>query len=56
MPDMVASIFKLENDRRYSAPKVAIQYMEQDTGTQWTINGGGMRRDGAPNPLTSLAV
>jgi len=43
MPDIVASLFKLENERGYFVPKIAIQYMEKDTGAQWTINCGGTR-------------
>jgi len=43
MPSLVASIFRLENDKGYLSPKIDIQYMEKDTGVQWTINCGGTR-------------
>jgi len=43
MPDVVTSIFKLENDRGLYVPKLDIKYVERDTGIQWFINCGGTR-------------
>ncbi len=43
MPDLVVSIFKLENERGYISPKISIQYIEKGLDTQWTINCGGTR-------------
>jgi hypothetical protein len=43
MPDVVASIFQLEDNKCSYLPKIAIQYIEKDTGIQWIINCGGTR-------------
>ena len=42
MPDIVISIFRLENDRGYFVPKFDIHYIEKETGIQWFINCGGI--------------
>jgi hypothetical protein len=43
MPDVVTSIFRLENDRGLLVPKFDINYIERDTDIQWFINCGGTR-------------
>ena len=43
MPDIVISIFRLENDRGFFVPKFDIHYVEKETGIQWFINCGGTR-------------
>ena len=43
MPDVVTSIFCLENDWGLYIPKFDILYVEKDTGTKWLINCGGTR-------------
>ncbi len=43
MPDVVISVFRFENDRGLSVPKLDIQYIEKETGIQWVINCGGTR-------------
>lgn len=43
MPDVVTSIFRLENDRGFFVPKFDIKYIEKDTDIQWIINCGGTR-------------
>lgn len=43
MPDIIASIFKFENHKGCFVPRIGIQYLEEDTGAQWTINCGGTR-------------
>ena len=43
MPDILASIFELENARGFFVPKFDIYYVEEDTGRQWYINCGGLR-------------
>lgn len=43
MPDVVISVFKFENNKGYFVPKIELQYLEKDTGVQWTINCGGTR-------------
>jgi hypothetical protein len=43
MPDVVTSIFRVENDRGLFIPKFDILYVERDTGIQWFINCGGTR-------------
>ena len=43
MPDIVLSIFRLENDRGYFVPEFDIHYVEKETGIQWFINCGGTR-------------
>jgi len=43
MLDMVASIFRLENERGFFSPKIDIKYLEKDSDIQWIINCGGTR-------------
>lgn len=43
MPDVVTSIFRLENDRGFFIPEFDINYVEEDSGIQWIINCGGTR-------------
>lgn len=43
MPDVVTSIFSLENNRGLFIPKFDIHYVEKATGIQWFINCGGTR-------------
>ena len=43
MPDVVISIFRLENDRGFFVPKFNIHYVEKETEIQWFINCGGTR-------------
>lgn len=43
MSDVVASIFKLKNERGYFAPKFNTRYIERDTEQEWVINCGGTR-------------
>ncbi len=43
MTDFAISVFSLENDRGYIAPRLNIGYKEIDSTTEWTINCGGTR-------------
>jgi hypothetical protein len=43
MTDFAISVFNLENDRGYIAPRLNIGYGEIDSTARWTINCGGTR-------------
>ena len=43
MTDFAISVFRLTNERGYSAPQLNIGYKEIDTNAEWTINCGGTR-------------
>ena len=43
MPDLVISIFKLENEKGLIVPSIFLKYIEKDTNIEWTINCGGTR-------------
>jgi len=43
MTDFAISVFRLSNERGYSAPRLNIGYKEIDTNAEWTINCGGTR-------------
>ena len=43
MPDIVASIFRLKNERGYFVPRFEARYIERNTGQEWIINCGGTR-------------
>lgn len=43
MPDLVISIFKLENEKGLIVPSISIKYVEKDTNIEWSINCGGTR-------------
>ena len=43
MPNVVTSIFRLENNRGLFVPRFDINYVEKETGIQWFINCGGTR-------------
>ena len=43
MSDVVASVFKFENERGLFVPEFSIDYLESDTKNRWIINCGGSR-------------
>ena len=43
MPDLVISIFKLENEKGLIVPSISLKYVEKDSNIEWTINCGGTR-------------
>ena len=43
MSDLVASIFKFENEKGFFVPEFSIDYFESDTKNRWIINCGGSR-------------